>query len=189
MDVTDQTPGPNAEPVSVQDGAVGSANMNKAFRMEASVEKGEVTFKEESSVLGMISIRAPEASEGAARPALDLVVCMDRSGSMRGSKIKLVKDTLESLVKKTGLNAQDRLSIVSFDTNVATEMPWWYGRAQDARRAGCWQVGPLHPQISRVPPAVHRHPEHESVNRREPHARRPAPRTGWRTTASQIKIN
>ena len=123
MDVTDQTPGPNAEPASVQDGTIGSANMNKAFRMEASVEKGEVTFKEESSVLGMISIRAPEASEGADRPALDLVVCMDRSGSMRGSKIKLVKDTLESLVKKTGLNAQDRLSIVSFDTNVATEMP------------------------------------------------------------------
>lgn len=122
MDVTDQGQAPAAESTNVREDAR-DANVNKPFRIEASVEKGEVTHKEESSVLGMISVRAPEASDSAARPALDLVVCMDRSGSMRGSKIKLVKDTLDSLVMKTGLNAQDRLSIVSFDTTVATEMP------------------------------------------------------------------
>merc|ERR1719421_601461 len=94
MDVTDQAPAPAAVASNENDGsgtAAAAAPGGKKFSLEASVERGEITYKEESSVLGMISIRAPEAPEDAVRSPLDLVVCMDRSGSMRGAKIKLVK--------------------------------------------------------------------------------------------------
>lgn len=52
------------------------------------------------------------------RPPIDLVCVIDRSGSMSGEKIKLVKDSLKYLVSI--LEPSDRLALVTFENNAQT---------------------------------------------------------------------
>lgn len=54
------------------------------------------------------------------RTAIDLVCIIDKSGSMRGKKIKLVHETLEFIIEQ--LNENDRISIISFDGEAAREV-------------------------------------------------------------------
>ena len=75
------------------------------------------------NALAMASIQAPPAPEDPSRPPLELVAIVDRSGSMRGQKILLMKQTLNLLVQRGGLQAQDKLGIVTFDHEVATALP------------------------------------------------------------------
>lgn len=44
------------------------------------------------------------------RPSIDLICVIDRSGSMGGTKIQLVKDTLKLLLEL--LNEKDRLCLI-----------------------------------------------------------------------------
>ena len=55
------------------------------------------------------------------RAPIDLVCVIDRSGSMRGQKIELVKNTFKYLLEYLG--DSDRLSIVIFDTNASRLIP------------------------------------------------------------------
>ena len=48
---------------------------------------------------------------------------MDRSGSMSGQKMMLMKQTLNLLVTRSGLQAQDKLGIVVFDHDVQILLP------------------------------------------------------------------
>ena len=51
----------------------------------------------------------------AGKPGIDLICVIDRSGSMSGEKIELVKKTL--LLLLTLLTEQDRLSLILFDSS------------------------------------------------------------------------
>ena len=51
------------------------------------------------------------------RPPCDIVAVVDRSGSMSGQKLALVKEALSYLI--TQLKACDRLSVVAFDHRVS----------------------------------------------------------------------
>jgi len=64
------------------------------------------------------SFRAPVCPEGDRKP-VDIVVVLDRSGSMRGPKLDLCKKTVQFLMGE--LSSQDRLGLVTYDTNVKTE--------------------------------------------------------------------
>ena len=77
----------------------------------------------EASVLAVASLQAPPAPVDAARAPLELVAVLDRSGSMRGQKMMLMKQTLNLLVTRSGLQAQDKLGIVVFDHNVQIVLP------------------------------------------------------------------
>jgi len=81
-------------------------------------EKSAVAHNAEQKLLAMLSLKAPPAPDNIKRPPMDLVACIDRSGSMRGEKMKLMKQTLDLLVRRTGLTSEDRLSLVTFDSNV-----------------------------------------------------------------------
>lgn len=48
------------------------------------------------------------------RPSIDLICVIDTSGSMSGTKINLVKDTLKLLLDL--LNEKDRLSLITFSS-------------------------------------------------------------------------
>ena len=76
----------------------------------------------EASVLAVASLQAPLAVD-AARAPLELVAVLDRSGSMSGQKMMLMKQTLNLLVTRSGLQAQDKLGIVVFDHNVQIVLP------------------------------------------------------------------
>ena len=48
-----------------------------------------------------------------ARPGLDLIFCIDISGSMSGDKLKLVKETLIFVIDQ--LDETDRVCLITFD--------------------------------------------------------------------------
>ena len=77
----------------------------------------------EASVLAVASLQAPPAPVDAARAPLELAAVLDRSGSMSGQKMMLMKQTLNLLVTRSGLQAQDKLGIVVFDHNVQIVLP------------------------------------------------------------------
>ncbi|OQR95760.1 hypothetical protein ACHHYP_00047 [Achlya hypogyna] len=60
------------------------------------------------------------ACDDADRKPIDLVVVLDRSGSMAGSKLDLCKQTMTFLAKE--LSAHDRVALVSYDTYVTTDL-------------------------------------------------------------------
>jgi len=67
-----------------------------------------------------VRVQAPECPDEARKP-VDLVVVLDRSGSMAGSKLELCKSTVEFLVRE--LAPHDRLGLVSYDTHVRLDLP------------------------------------------------------------------
>lgn len=49
------------------------------------------------------------------RPGLDLIICIDISRSMTGTKLKKVKETLIFMLEQ--LDQGDRVALISFDDN------------------------------------------------------------------------
>jgi uncharacterized protein YegL len=64
------------------------------------------------------SLRGPVCPKGDRKP-IDIVVVLDRSGSMQGQKLDLCKKTIRFLVEE--LSASDRLGLITYDTSVRTE--------------------------------------------------------------------
>lgn len=70
----------------------------------------------------MVTLKAPSLLSNTASEKeldelhvpVDLVCVVDQSGSMQGTKIELLKQTLNYIVDQMGV--LDRLSIISFDT-------------------------------------------------------------------------
>lgn len=85
-------------------------------------EFAEVSASQALPMLCMASISAPTATPTLTRSPVELVAVVDRSGSMGGEKIKLMKETLEFVVTK-GLLAQDSFSIVAYDHIAETQLP------------------------------------------------------------------
>eukprot|EP00698_Gefionella_okellyi_P024946 TRINITY_DN8977_c0_g1_i1.p1 TRINITY_DN8977_c0_g1~~TRINITY_DN8977_c0_g1_i1.p1 ORF type:complete len:647 (+),score=120.23 TRINITY_DN8977_c0_g1_i1:759-2699(+) len=89
------------------------------LRVECTPEFPASPFDQERQLCSLISIKAPRwesntsPATGTNRVPLDLVAVVDRSNSMTGSKLLLLKQTLQFVVRQ--LSDNDRFSIVSFD--------------------------------------------------------------------------
>lgn len=114
---------PAAPAAAAAPSASQAASQAESLKLNLSAEKGALSFDTEQKLLAMISLKAPDAPVEVERPAIDLVAVIDRSGSMQGQKMNLVKQTLELLVKRAGLKEADRISLVSFDREVKLELP------------------------------------------------------------------
>ena len=113
---------PTAAALSEEFVVVGApATAPAALSLGVSAEKGALCAGEAHSTLAMISLAA-SAHEPKARLPLEIVAVVDRSGSMRGDKIAVMKETLSFLVSK-GLQSGDSLAIVSFDDTVEIRLP------------------------------------------------------------------
>lgn len=66
------------------------------------------------------NLRAPMCPDSDRKP-VDIVVVLDRSGSMSGSKLDLCKKTIQFLMGE--LSALDRLGLITYDSQVKTEFP------------------------------------------------------------------
>eukprot|EP00451_Oxyrrhis_marina_P012715 CAMPEP_0204316326 /NCGR_PEP_ID=MMETSP0469-20131031/5329_1 /ASSEMBLY_ACC=CAM_ASM_000384 /TAXON_ID=2969 /ORGANISM="Oxyrrhis marina" /LENGTH=471 /DNA_ID=CAMNT_0051297085 /DNA_START=29 /DNA_END=1444 /DNA_ORIENTATION=+ len=77
---------------------------------------------------GVITVVAPEAQTS--RCPIDLTAVIDRSGSMQGSKIELVKKTMKFLLSQ--LRADDRFGLVTFDHGVREDFPLTFA-TEDAK--------------------------------------------------------
>jgi len=76
---------------------------------------GKLNYQEGHALDAVIQIEAPKMPD-VDRPPLDLNACIDVSGSMRGEKLQMVKQSLYKLIEHLGDN--DRLSVVTFSTEV-----------------------------------------------------------------------
>ena len=91
--------------------------------LSARAERTTFASAEDASPLAMFSLLAPGLAVDQSRAPLEIVCVVDRSGSMGGSKITLMKKTLSLLVSRGGLDARDKLGVVTFDDTVATVLP------------------------------------------------------------------
>jgi len=92
----------------------------KATTLRLTPEKSALSASAEQATNVLATVVAAEASAGVRQP-LELVAVVDRSGSMNGSKIQQMKETLSFLVSN-GLTRADRFAIVAFDNNVETRL-------------------------------------------------------------------
>jgi len=79
-----------------------------------------LSYKENKELFLMSTIHGPSFNQEN-RALIDVVAVIDVSGSMRGEKLKLVKETLIFLVQQ--LKEEDRLSLVTYDSNVTINIP------------------------------------------------------------------
>ncbi|KAL0492078.1 E3 ubiquitin-protein ligase [Acrasis kona] len=79
----------------------------------------ETVSNNASSIYLMATITAPEVEDK--RTPVDVTCVIDRSGSMSGEKIALMKETLSFMVEQ--LHDNDKLSLVVFDDQVDTLLP------------------------------------------------------------------
>jgi Mg-chelatase subunit ChlD len=71
------------------------------------------------NMLSMLSLTAPQVDEQNIRPSIDLVAVVDKSGSMCGNNMKLVKNTLKFIIKQ--LTKKDKLAVVSYSDYAQVE--------------------------------------------------------------------
>ena len=80
----------------------------------------EYVYNERQDVTAIVTLKAPlleeDEQEEEKRAPIDLVAVIDKSGSMAGEKLKLVKTTLEFIISQ--LRSKDRLALVTYDSNV-----------------------------------------------------------------------
>jgi len=126
IDNINASPGP-AVGVPVVNGIVNGVapTASTTWSVRALAEKNALAHGSAHTLLAMCSLKAPSSPEdaNAVRAPLDLVCCIDKSGSMRGEKMQLMKNTLELLVKRTGLRSTDRVALVTFDARVNVDLP------------------------------------------------------------------
>jgi len=91
-----------------------------ATALRLTADKNALSSKIAHDLSVLASIAAAEAAPTVRQP-LELVAVVDRSGSMGGSKMKEMKETLSFLVQH-GLQKADRFAIVAFDNNVETRL-------------------------------------------------------------------
>lgn len=76
---------------------------------------------EGGDLVSLITLKASPLPTDKAPAPLFLVTVLDKSGSMSGSKMEMMKDTMRRLVAK--LRPMDSLTMVMYDTNVSVLLP------------------------------------------------------------------
>jgi hypothetical protein len=120
-------------PATVEPPAPDPPTVMPPCTITSAIEKPAFAFGKDTTLLAMASLTAPAAPAAvAARPPLDLIAVVDRSGSMSGAKIELMRKTLTLLVTRAGLTSEDRFGCVSFDNTAIEEIAM-----QPMTAAGC----------------------------------------------------
>jgi Mg-chelatase subunit ChlD len=94
--------------------------INTNLEIKTINEFSECLSSKETEILVLTSIKAPEFTKeeekDEKRAPIDIVCVIDKSGSMRGEKMELVKSTLKFMLEQLG--PEDRVALVAFDSDV-----------------------------------------------------------------------
>jgi Mg-chelatase subunit ChlD len=95
------------------------------LQLQAEAEFSEVAAADAATIFGMVSVKAAALVDGdeLVRAPLDIVVVVDKSRSMKGKKLSLLKQTLQFVTRV--LTPADRLSVVEFSHSAAVLCPLW----------------------------------------------------------------
>jgi len=87
------------------------------------IQCDRAAYTPESQIMQcMVSLRACEHTPTQRKP-VDLVLVLDKSASMAGEKLALIQQTAELVVRECSGTIRDRLSIITYDTEVECLMP------------------------------------------------------------------
>lgn len=112
---------PRPEPVvdKTEPEPVTQASAGSTLKLRAGSSHGYLASGSDGDLYAAVDIEAREV-QGGTRPPLNLAVVIDRSGSMRGDKLEYAKRAAMHLVDQ--LQAQDRLSLVSYASDVSVDI-------------------------------------------------------------------
>lgn len=104
--------------------ATAAPEQTQDITLKCSSEYEEYTYTESHDIWTLVSLTAPcqnenEDGEKEDKVPMDIVAVMDKSGSMAGEKLELVKKTMEFVL--TQLNDKDRLALITYDTEIYTD--------------------------------------------------------------------
>jgi Ca-activated chloride channel family protein len=80
--------------------------------LDVRVDRTRIRERSRSSRFALLRFTAPPAPRGQDRPAVNVAFALDRSWSMRGRKVELVKEAVAQAIGSLG--AQDRFAVVLF---------------------------------------------------------------------------
>ena len=87
-----------------------------ALALTQRAEFESYVYNQEHTVDVLVTLKAARSAEQTTRAQLCLSACIDRSGSMKGAKLDLVKRTLQFVV--TQLGETDKMGMVTYDDRV-----------------------------------------------------------------------
>lgn len=85
------------------------------------VDRAVLPAGTKSSAVIKITLEAPEAPPESERTPVNLCIVLDRSGSMRGSKIEYAREAAIEAIRR--LHPQDIVSLVTYDSQIETVIP------------------------------------------------------------------
>jgi len=117
-----------------REGALGEWSLVEArgdgLQVEAALER-EAMVMNTGELKAVLSVSAP-AVDSSARAPLRLTAVLDKSGSMGGEKLRLVKETMLFMLRH--LSERDALGIIEYDTEVKVAAPLTYCNADGRSR-------------------------------------------------------
>jgi Ca-activated chloride channel family protein len=94
----------------------GEAEMTDTLELTLTTDQDLIPREVPAQRILEIAVQAPDAAVQAQRPALNLALVLDRSGSMHGEKLEYVKQAALQVLDL--LQPQDRVALVSYDDEV-----------------------------------------------------------------------
>ncbi|ETV77822.1 hypothetical protein H257_08652 [Aphanomyces astaci] len=96
-----------------------SIDSKASILLTSTAERREIAASVAETTFVNCHLAAPAVEENDRKP-VDLVVVLDRSGSMHGDKLSLCKRTMDFLAQQ--LAPHDRVALISYDTYVTTDL-------------------------------------------------------------------
>ena len=114
---------------------VPAEDISVAWTTQDGPKGGRMYFYEEGGEGYFLHTLDPSPDDVGGQLARDVVIIMDRSGSMSGRKIEQAKEGVSSLIK--GLTSEDKMDIVAFDNGIEEYGSGLRTADGDARSAAC----------------------------------------------------